>query len=821
MKQLTLLDLPGELISNIVDYLPDQVLNEFKKIPQLSSYAYKVLFKDLVVVPINYPDPDTWWDVGFQNGMLFPSPTKWITIDELIIAIKDGTARWIRSITFEDQFHIFLLHDWYPSFLKSVKITIDLTRISSLRNINLDKETDFHRLAELPYEIVAIHSVLYDASDIEDYEETSHGTLNEDLHDKVQDDLYNDPDRIFEYGLVNEPQLGVERNITYDSDDDDPVEEVYGDSFKIVIREGVFIEDFCEFKHLKSLHVSHLYGLVSSFLPSNLQDLKINKFEVMTLEIPHIEFPMGLSSLSIEKFVMLDSLEEIPVDISYLKKLESLECEKSRNFKLPRTLKSIRASRLLDLPQIVSQCPSLKLLDCREHPIGRYEYIYHNEDIYVEFPNGMEELNVHGEYLLYLEPCLLSKLGAQIVDDDEFDDGIIVIRFPKMLKKLHIFGLEKFQISENSRLFSNCEEIALNQLTSLTLERFENRFEMGLFPRSLRELKLLQCSGIDFGDLKNLNQLTSLLIYGTILSFSNAKNVMTFEFDYDLPDSLVYFGFDLNPIHSFKIRAKNLQYLEFNMNKLLKVLSGTNFEIPETIIELNIRGNALCKIETSFKFPPRLKMLDLSYNQLNTIPQLPSSLLKLSLIHNNFGGIQNILEFPPNLEILNLSRNKLLPDFDASFLNLQHHKKLKILLLSEAEDFHGHIKNLNLEKFPKSLISLSLRNLLIEKLDGSFADFSNLENLYVQNNPSACTFFDMKQDPLEYPYLPDTIKCVAIFESYFLEGTFDKFVKMVKAMPNFEIMIVGKHIPDSDFLTFLEFRTIRATGFEKLDEIEF
>lgn len=49
-------------------------------------------------------------------------------------------------------------------------------------------------------------------------------------------------------------------------------------------------------------------------------------------------------------------------------------------------------------------------------------------------------MTFNGKYLRYLKDCILSKPGNQIAGEDGSYDGIHVIKFPKMLRRLYIMG---------------------------------------------------------------------------------------------------------------------------------------------------------------------------------------------------------------------------------------------------------------------------------------------------------------------------------------------------------------------------------------------
>ncbi|ODQ81061.1 hypothetical protein BABINDRAFT_160477 [Babjeviella inositovora NRRL Y-12698] len=83
--------------------------------------------------------------------------------------------------------------------------------------------------------------------------------------------------------------------------------------------------------------------------------------------------------------------------------------------------------------------------------------------------------------------------------------------------------------------------------------------------------------------------------------------------------------------------------------------------IPETLQKLNLSQNSISMAASLCNFPPTLRVLDLSENNIQDlrILKLPENLENLNLFNNRVAEIPANFRFPRGLQHLNLSRNKL------------------------------------------------------------------------------------------------------------------------------------------------------------------
>ena len=198
--------------------------------------------------------------------------------------------------------------------------------------------------------------------------------------------------------------------------------------------------------------------------------------------------------------------------------------------------------------QIISECPSIKSIKC----FDLYDKDCVNEE--VSLPNDLEVLEIMGDYIKYMTKYQLEPFKtSHVINVEDEKDAAVVVKFPEMLKKLKLQYEPDDHAYENVQVFLNRPETTLNHLTSLCLSDYENGLYIGPLPQSLQYLFIDNSTGVDYDDLKTLNNLTYLDI----------MNVDLTEFDYDLPDNLREFRFRNNHCEVFKIRAKNLDYLKW------------------------------------------------------------------------------------------------------------------------------------------------------------------------------------------------------------------------------------------------------------------
>uniref|UniRef100_A0A8C8S713 TIR domain-containing protein n=1 Tax=Pelusios castaneus TaxID=367368 RepID=A0A8C8S713_9SAUR len=307
----------------------------------------------------------------------------------------------------------------------------------------------------------------------------------------------------------------------------------------------------------------------------------------------------------------------------------------------------------------------------------------------------------------------------------------------------------------NLSLFSRCR-----RLNFLSL----NIFPAGIYCNKILDLSFNSIQSINPAQFKELDSIDCLNLSANYISQAlNGSQFLTLPFlrlldlshnRFDLYYSsalqevrhLVVLDLSNNQFHftikglghkfEFLTNLTSLAFLNLDNNQIgIRISKHLESSSLKTLIFIG--GNRYLEF---FAKLPSLMHLDISFNNLDTIPgkvidTLPKSLINLSIASNN------LFDFPWNrmgnlssLEILDLSNNAL-----ETLITGFHSKNLMTLNLS-----YNKIKVLH-EKFFSNFSSLhflSLDHNMIKLIDDtSFPHtlFKSLQNLDVSNNPLKCT----------------------------------------------------------------------------------
>ncbi|GAB1867817.1 Malignant fibrous histiocytoma-amplified sequence [Camponotus japonicus] len=178
---------------------------------------------------------------------------------------------------------------------------------------------------------------------------------------------------------------------------------------------------------------------------------------------------------------------------------------------------------------------------------------------------------------------------------------------------------------------------------------------------------------------------------------------------------------------------KNLKYLkklDLSQNKLTNIQSDI-FKNLNDLEDLNYSHNLLWHFDISIiNMDSSLSKFNLSHNQINSLEKssedTTTKLKVFDVSHNNLTNLTNLVNFfngLPELEYLDLSFNQLSTLPPKSLLYLQH---LKILYIN-----NNHLLDLNLQNLPSSLLELYAGNNFINHL---LLQKASIHILNIQNN---------------------------------------------------------------------------------------
>lgn len=129
MGQMSLLDLPPEIIVHIIKCLPREALRQLKDVPELRLYILPILYRNVKLISPRIRDDDIDSSMRYVYSLPFSLPEiEGIGIEELFTIIKNNDVETIGTATITDPYYLFMLHKEYPEALKSTKIIVDFNR---------------------------------------------------------------------------------------------------------------------------------------------------------------------------------------------------------------------------------------------------------------------------------------------------------------------------------------------------------------------------------------------------------------------------------------------------------------------------------------------------------------------------------------------------------------------------------------------------------------------------------------------------------------------------------------------------------------------
>ena len=289
---------------------------------------------------------------------------------------------------------------------------------------------------------------------------------------------------------------------------------------------------------------------------------------------------------------------------------------------------------------------------------------------------------------------------------------------------------------------------------NITFFMIEN-YHLSLIPKFLIEIitNLPKLKKIDFSQ----NLLT--LIPKEIINIKTLKRLNFFlnkiSFIKTNSEYLILVDLGWNEIEVFPIFKNQITNLCLDNNKILKINIG-HLYINKLTLSLNKISEISEKIKFSYlqyldlsknnlkllpnlkKIFPKLRKLDLSFNQIIKFPILPRTISYLYLQNNFLTEIDSNIEFYTCLSYLNISFNKikLIPILPNSIKELFiNDNQIDTIFPSNTPDLFNFISNKNnLSFFP------GVQTHILTSYQLSFNNFINLNNIFFSNY---ITFLDL------------------------------------------------------------------------------
>ena len=213
-------------------------------------------------------------------------------------------------------------------------------------------------------------------------------------------------------------------------------------------------------------------------------------------------------------------------------------------------------------------------------------------------------------------------------------------------------------------------------------------------------------------EIFEINSLKNVYLFGNKLSELeiNSENVVLLSLGLNefhvlpkLPKSIQVLDFDNNKLKVFSAELPNLLKLSLNYNKLRSF--GETIAYP-ALVSLSLSNNKITTLPRKMdRIFPKLKNLDISYNQIKDLGRLPRAISDLRAQNNKIEKLPENIKTYTCLCRMNLANNSIqeIPSLPSSLqsLNLVNNK-LKRIDYNHVQDLaHLYVMNNELDSMPK------------------------------------------------------------------------------------------------------------------------
>ena len=356
-------------------------------------------------------------------------------------------------------------------------------------------------------------------------------------------------------------------------------------------------------------------------------------------------------------------------------------------------------------------------------------------------------------------------------------------------------------VSTNDKIhqIKNKETNFADKINSISFDHLN----LSSFP--IKKIEMNNLKNLEKFKIKKCMNLYNTYIYDSILTNSNNLKIIKLEYILLTDKSFNEFILKITKINSL---IKSIKYLSFSHNYLSSITLKTKKLTFENLEMLDFSSNNIYNFSSNnFRILPRLKILDLSDNNIN------NNLLFEGILKSKKNNLINFIAFmSKNIFLYNVNDNNQkyisylntnLPDLDYNL------KKINLSFLYNQYN-HEEISKLSFSPSIKiSLVKLNLsfcglKDTYISKFFSNNFDLLNLKNLNLHNNFLSVNFFSLFEDKNKLILIDKLEKIDLSFNSIKCQNKDDleklnifienhKFLKILKLQNNNILKIFRKN----------------------------
>ena len=356
-------------------------------------------------------------------------------------------------------------------------------------------------------------------------------------------------------------------------------------------------------------------------------------------------------------------------------------------------------------------------------------------------------------------------------------------------------------VSTNDKIhqIKNKETNFADKINSISFDHLN----LSSFP--IKKIEMNNLKNLEKFKIKKCMNLYNTYIYESILTNSNNLKIIKLEYILLTDKSFNEFISKITKINSL---IKSIKYLSFSHNYLSTITLKTKKLTFENLEMLDFSSNNIYNFSSNnFRILPRLKILDLSDNNIN------NNLLFEGILKSKKNNLINFIAFmSKNIFLYNVNGNnqKYITYLNTNLADLDYNlKKINLSFLYNQYN-HEEISKLSFSPSIKiSLVKLNLsfcglKDTYISKFFSNNFDLLNLKNLNLHNNFLSVNFFSLFEDKNKLILIDKLEKIDLSFNSIKCQNKDDleklnifienhKFLKILKLQNNNILKIFRKN----------------------------